>query len=136
MIEVLIILTFISLFFISIGEIKNKDMVISSGWIMLVLIVFFGWGALGIFVPINNNNKSIENNSIIKEQYIIIVKVIEENEENDTLEFIFDKKIDFDNITDTTTFYLEKEKNMYGFKKKYYLSYKKNTVLFYNQFFY
>ncbi len=116
MIVYLTILTIISIYILNLGLIKGKDNVELIGTITLIITIIFGWLFLGILL---NIHKTEYKTSIICEQHKneFVVK--------DSLGNIysFDKKIDFDYITDTTTFYIIISDNIYGFNTDYDIYY-------------
>lgn len=115
MIEILFIITFISFLLIIIGLINNWNILRNSGIVLFFGTLVIGWLCLGIL-----NSRPVE---IKSEQKIVKTK----NSINiiaNGREFNFNKKIDFDNISDTTTFYLFQHKNIYGItmrKSGYYI---------------
>jgi len=94
--------------------ISNEDLKF-SGYIATFFSILVGFGVIGLTIPISHKTKIVNvqltktNKSIILEDY-----------NNDNVYF-FNKKIDFNNIKDTTTFYLNVPYNMYNVEegKKY-----------------
>lgn len=117
MLEFLVISTTISIYILNLGLIKNKQNVTYTGIIMLCIVVIFGWIFIGIIANIFKTE--FKTNTIYQknENEFIIKDSLNNN-------YIFDKKIDFDYITDTTIFYILARKNIYGGMKEYDIFYK------------
>jgi len=117
MLVFLVIVTVISIYILNIGLIKNKENVTTTGVIMLFMIVFLGWLAIGVLLNIYDTEYKTNVIYQKNENEFIIKDSLDNN-------YIFNKKIDFDFITDTTTFYIIVSKNMYGGMKDYNIFYK------------
>ncbi len=118
MIEILSIITFISILLINIGTIRGNFVYMEIGTIVLGGVVIFGWLILGILITESNDTETkFSKYNIEKTKYEVVLV------DSSRRKFIFDKKIDYDNITDTTIFYLNIKKNIYGFNKSYYIFY-------------
>ena len=117
MIEFLSIFTLISILILNLGIIKSKYNVKNAGIIMFILVLIIGWMILGIFLQINDTD--YKTNIIYEKNHKEFI--IQDSLDN---KYIFNKKIDFDYITDTTTFYITVSKNMYGFYPGYSIFYK------------
>jgi len=76
--------------------------------IALVLVILFGWGGYGIASVQYTEILEIDGEISIGEKSI----TVDDYQRNSV--YYFDKKIDFDNITDTTTFYMKHCYNMYN----------------------
>jgi len=72
-----------------------------------ICIFIFGWILIGFTNDVNSKISKIENAEIVKTEYFILV-ICDDNS------FKFNIKKDFDNISDTTTFYYLEGVNMYG----------------------
>jgi len=115
----LIIITVISIYILNFGIIKDKTNVITTGSIMLIMIIVIGWGFVGI--GLNFHGTEYETKNIYeKTKNEIIIKDSLDNK------YIFNKKIDFDFITDTTTFHIIMAKNIYGGNIDYNIYYNVN----------
>jgi hypothetical protein len=117
MIEILIILTFAMLFIINVGIFKDDNGVRDAGLILFGVIAFFGWGLIGVFIPINDYELKIDAH--IKYNANTIEASIDSTQEV----FLFDKKLDFDNLDDTTTLFLNLSNNIYGVNQNTYVYY-------------
>jgi ABC-type transport system involved in multi-copper enzyme maturation permease subunit len=123
MIECFSIITLVSLVIINLGIISDKKNVKDIGIVMFVVVLLFGWIFLGIIIPINDVDVKISPIMAQSEKEYIITDSIDN-------EYVFDKQIDFNNISDTTTFYLNKSTNMYHFNANCTLYYKLGDMIF------
>lgn len=125
---VLIILTFVSLVILNIGLFADKENVKNTGIIMMVFVIVGGWLVFGFSADVKQITYKTSIKSMVKEDYQIKV--------SDTLDntYSFTRKVDFDNITDTTTFYVLRNSNIYGFSREYKMFYKIKDVKFYSDF--
>lgn len=78
------------------------------GVIGLFLVGVFGWLMLGTETTKYIETEKVEYTMAKSEKSIIFDDIKRDNI------YYFDKKVDFDNITDTTTIYLSIGKNMYN----------------------
>lgn len=131
----LIILTVLSIILIGLGIYFNAnergDKYIFSGVISLLFVILIGWLLIG-------SEKSFDYKS-----EIITFKLETTNfslvmfdSDRDSY-YVFDRKEDFSNITDTTKFYLERGYNLYGnatdyFKVYYIYNNQKKLAKIYN----
>jgi hypothetical protein len=76
--------------------------------VLLLGVGLIGWVLVGNAITFNKQNVKLENLEIIKGSSFIIITDLNDNH------YIFKKKIDFDNITDTTSFFTRQGKNIYG----------------------
>lgn len=107
---ILITLTFFTLLWIFISFINDSD---SFGLSLysLFLVGIIGWGIIGNVIQVKND--IIEINTINIETIKTSRSIMIINNELSEY-YIFDKKSDFDNITDTTTFFYHRQLNMYN----------------------
>ena len=118
MIVFLSIFTLVSLIIINLGIINKKVNVKNTGFIMLFFAVVVGWFILGISIKFYTDTKiPITLDKENGKMYVIVKDSIGDA-------YFFNRQIDFNNITDTTTFYLEKNTNMYHFNSEKCLYYK------------
>jgi len=117
MIEFFSILTIISILVLNLGLIKDKGNVKDTGVVMLVLVILIGWLLIGMFAQVNDTD--YKTNIICEKNDNEIV--VQDSLDN---KYIFNKKLDFDHISDTTTFYITVSKNIYGFYPHYEIFYK------------
>ncbi len=110
---ILTILTGLSVIVLFIGFIEPDWLDDSEDWlgagiVSLILIVSIGWLFVGYIMSVREEISTID---------VIISKsdksIILESYGSDDI-FVFDKKVDFNNITDTTTFYTLKGVNIYN----------------------
>jgi len=118
MLQILILFTLLSLYLIISGIIYKKEEVKSTGIIFILIVIIFGWVFLGYVVNMYESTWEINTSYIIDNTKIIVV------DSNNNNKYEFNKKIDFDYITDTTTFYIVKNYNIYGLNREYYIYYK------------
>jgi len=109
MILVFSILTTSSLLIALYGHYRGSEDHTLVGYIALVAIGLVCWGLIGSVSTVTKTDLEADVLSITKGKYEIYVSI----KNSDDL-LIFDKLIDFDNITDTTTFYVVEERNMYN----------------------
>ena len=74
----------------------------------LIVITMFGWGAVGCAYSLGEKIIKIDGELSISKKSI----TVDDYQKNKI--YYFDNKIDFDYITDTTTFYIKQGYNMYG----------------------
>jgi len=105
----IIIIGVIALGILIYGIIEDEDDYIAGGIISLIIIGLFGFGVVGGLITLETRDTILDvemtrsNKSIILEDYGNAGNI-----------YIFDKKYDFDNISDTTTFYFKQGYNMYN----------------------
>jgi uncharacterized membrane protein (DUF485 family) len=102
--ELLLLLTFISILIIGFGTAYHSKITKVLGTILLILILVFGWVMVGMIV----SESKITKETATYQKYENEIKV---NIKEKT--FIFNSKVDFDNITDTTTFYSKLSRNAF-----------------------
>lgn len=106
----------ISIVILLIGIFKNDENITFFGGIAIFLIGLIGLLFVGVTVNMEKRISKVDGVFSKNTKAIII-------DDNNKL-YYFDKKIDFDNITDTTTFYLKLGYNMYytptDYQKVYY----------------
>ena len=78
------------------------------GGVGLFLIIMFGWLAVGLGRTIYTKTLKVDGEISISRKSI----TVDDYQRN--FVYYFDKKIDFDNISDTTTIYLKQNFNMYN----------------------
>jgi len=83
------------------------------GYVLLVFIILIGWIAIGTSVTNNTKTTKIpfDNYQILKGEQSIIL-----DDFYSDMVYYFNKKVDFDNITDSTTFYCVQGFSLYGNK--------------------
>lgn len=113
--EILLLITLISILLIGFGTVYQSTPTKTIGTLFLILVIVFGW-ILCAFVPCDNKiTKEIATYQKFENEIKVNIK---------EKSFIFEKKVDFDNISDTTTFYRKLYKNVYYFTtddKAFYL---------------
>jgi hypothetical protein len=116
---ILIIISALSLWWIVYSCLKNADNFVFSVGIGMV-VLFVGWILVGYSISIEMSETKIKGVEVTKSRNFIIVT-------DNKKYYLFNKKVDFDNITDTTTFYINQGVNMYGidcnYKEVFYYSY-------------
>lgn len=109
MILIFSIFTFISLIIVLYGHyMKSEDHTV-AGYIALVAVGLVCWLLVGSVATVTKTPKEVNIRSITKGDFEIYVSVKEKNKL-----LVFDKVIDFESITDTTTFYEVQERNIYN----------------------
>jgi len=87
---------------------KEDDDSFGASIICAFLLILFGWLMVGCLNDIDDKTVKIDDNlELIKTKYFILVIDGEDV-------FKFDTKKDFENVSDTTSFYYLKGVNMYG----------------------
>jgi len=118
-------IAFIGAVILILGLINDDDDWISGGLISLVVIGLIGFFVIGCLVTFEKRSTKLDVEITRSEKSIIL-----EDYGNSGKMYIFDKKVDFDIITDTTTVYFEQGYNMYNAKtdhrKVYYIDDKNN----------
>lgn len=107
--SILILVTILNIIWV-VFEAKEDEPGVSL--IVLFLgVVLIGWVIIGSLVTFDKKEFKLANKfEVIKGSNSIIVSDIT----SETF-FVFNKKVDFEKITDTTTFYTTQGHNMYGF---------------------
>lgn len=108
---ILITLSIVVLVWFIVASINGNEGSVGGSLLCAFLLGVFGWLILGNVITVGSEIQKIntEKINIVKTQNEILVTDISRD-----VYYIFNKKIDFDNITDTTTFYYDKGINMYG----------------------
>jgi len=92
---------------------KENDNSFGASIVCAFLLLLLGWLMIGCLNDVDEKIvKSNDNLEIIKTKYFILIIDGEEI-------FNFNTKKDFENISDTTSFYYLKGVNMYGFEAGY-----------------
>jgi ABC-type transport system involved in multi-copper enzyme maturation permease subunit len=118
--SIVVFLVALSIILITIGHIKNEENKYATGYIIFFLTIIIGCGAIGGLVTPIGKTDVVDKSTyeMIKTERSILV------ETKASRIYAFRQKVDFDNITDTTTFYLDTRHNFYGFndshKDKFY----------------
>lgn len=114
----LIILTASLIILLIFSYIQDYDNLITGSIIALVILAIFGWGLFAVSATRNIKQEKAIVLEIIRGKHIVVVTTLCDNCESDTKErsssFIF-KNNEVDVITDSTSFYWEKEYNYYGY---------------------
>lgn len=124
MIEIFTLITFIFVFLLVIGIILNKSEVTGTAIGFLIFMIATCWIGYGIFAP-DEFVETTPEFTIQKDKYHITIYLPDDG-------FTFSKKIDFDQITDTTTFYFEEGFNIYGFIRRTHAFYKIKDKKYYD----
>ena len=106
-----ILLALIGLIVLLRGIILDEEDWIGGGIITLIVVGLLGFGLIGGVVTLKKRSTILDAEVTRSEKSIIL-----EDYGNSGKIYVFDKKIDFDIITDTTTFYYENGYNMYNLK--------------------
>lgn len=120
--EFLIISTILSILMLGFG-ITSKSSYITDAIkplsiISLSFVFLFGWLMGGFVFYEETKSKPLKDYTLNKQTFEIKIQ-------KNSKEFIFNKNVDFKNINDTTTFYIEMTKNLYNItteKRVYYIA--------------
>jgi len=85
---------------------------------ILIGTLLFGWMLMGLIYTVETKNETVDIKFIKTEQSIII-----DDYDNEKV-YYFNKKIDFNNISDTTTIYYSTSYNIYKMEVCEYVYYK------------
>lgn len=107
---ILIAATVLNIIWIINAAVNDVEEIFIPILVFLLGVGLIGWLILGHAITFNKRDVKIdkENFEIIKGNRFIIISDLDDKY------FIFDKKVDFDQITDTTTFYSRVGETIYG----------------------
>jgi hypothetical protein len=88
----------------------NNDGLNILGVMMIILDLVIGWLIVGISANYKTEDIDLNIAKIEKTENLVIIEF-----ENNEHKFIYDKKVDYDNICDTVKFYLENKYNFYNY---------------------
>lgn len=114
----LITATFISVIWVIRSFIIYDEDLITVSIVVTILIGVFGWGLIGAFVPVRSENYFLDMNDVSVEKTNSIILV-----NSPFGVFVYDRKVDFDNINDSTQFSRKTNFNMYGVSVNHHMIY-------------
>jgi hypothetical protein len=105
---VMICLSVVSIFILISGLVTSETDIIGFGVGSVLFVTLIGWGLLGSIIVLEHKSEKLETFYTKSEKSIIL------EEYGNSKFYYFDKKLDFDYLTDTTAIYLDRGYNMYG----------------------
>ena len=109
---ILIIITALAVIATIIGIVTDSVNWGVSGVILLLFTGIFGWGVIGTLAPMYHTKVPC---NVVKVDKIDGYGVVVNYEYNDTFSTkLFNETPDFNNITDSTKFYIKQSTNLYG----------------------